>query len=224
MKTLAVLGRKGGGGKTACSHILALAFGLAGHKPILVQTDLRTAAPPIGALGRPYWLFGLDASHPEQAAEAMRTIFDRASKTEGSIVILDGGANRDAIDEALAMRSDLVLIPVADGPEDLEVAEQDRHRFEGRLAAVGKTAPVRLVLNRWPGRKAELDPFLREDYVAAFMERTQGLRLQTMVPRFRSVKALLDHGSPEGRSSVRKVGRQLLEEITGLLDISELRA
>jgi len=31
MKVIAVLGRKGGGGKTACSHLLSLSFGLAGY-------------------------------------------------------------------------------------------------------------------------------------------------------------------------------------------------
>lgn len=217
MKVIAVLGRKGGGGKTACSHLLSLAFGLAGYKPVLIQTDLRGSTPPMSAPGRPYWLFGLDASQPEQSSRTMKQVFDRAQKTQGSIVVLDGGANRDAIDEGLAKRSNLVIIPVADGPEDLEVGADDRQHMEDLLKG---QVPVRILLNRWPGRKAELEPFLKDEYVVDFMARTEGLRLATMVPRLRSAKALLDHSNPESGPNVRKVGRQLLEEVAGLLGIS----
>jgi len=104
------------------------------------------------------------------------------------------------------------------------VAVDDRNRFEQLLRGDGKQTPVHLLLNRWPGRQSELQPFLREDYVARFMEQTEGQRLSTMVPRFKSVKALLDHNSPEGRSAVRKVGRQLLDEVSGLLGIPPARA
>lgn len=219
MKVIACLGRKGGGGKTACSHILAMAFGLAGWKPVLVQTDLRTALPPLNAPGRPYWLFGLNtAAEPEKAAESMAQVFERAKKTEGSVVILDGGANRDAVDEGLARRADLVLIPVADGPEDFEVAEADRKRFEALLRKRGGGGtPVQLLLNRWPGRRAEMEAFEREDYVRDFMQRTEGVRLRTVVPRLKSAKALLDHASPESGHALRKVGRTLLDEVVELL-------
>lgn len=219
MKVIAVLGRKGGGGKTACSHLLSLSFGLAGYKPVLIQTDLRGSTPPMSAPGRPYWLFGLDASQPKQSSKTMQQVFDRAQKTDGSIVVLDGGANRDTIDEALAKRADLIIIPVADGPEDLEVGADDRKHMEDLLKDQGKAVPVRILLNRWPGRKAELEPFLKDEYVVDFMARTEGLRLATMVPRLRSAKTLLDHSNPESGPNVRKVGRQLLEEVTGLLKI-----
>lgn len=215
---------EGGEGETACSHILAMAFGLAGWKPVLVQTDLRTAVPPLNAPGRPYWLFGLNtAEQPEQAAASLTQVFDRARKTEGSVVVLDGGANRDAVDEGLARRADLVLIPVADGPEHFEVAVANRERFENHLREHGRDVPVRLLLNRWPGRKAEMDAFLREDYVADFMASTEGLRLVTMVPRMKSAKALLDHTSPELGPAVRKVGRQLMEEVASLIGEKEPR-
>ena len=218
MKVIAVLGRKGGGGKTACSHILATAFGLAEWKPIMIQTDLRTATPPTKAPSRPYWLFGLNTSEqPEQAATAMAQIFERSRDLEKGVVILDGGANRDAVDEGLARRADLVLVPVADGPEDFEVAMSDQKRFRESLERHGRRTPVRLLLNRWPGVKTELEAFLREEYVSDFMAKTRGDRLETVVPRMRSTKALLDHSDPDASIPVRRVGRQLLAEIEGLL-------
>ncbi len=221
MRVVAFLGRKGGGGKTACSHILAMAFGLAGWKPILVQTDLRTAVPPLSAPGRPYWLFGLNTGEqPEQAAASMAQIFERARKVERGVVILDGGANRDVVDEGLARRADLVIVPVADGPEDFEVAIADRDRFEAHLRAHDRAAPVRLLLNRWPGRASELDAFMREDYVTDFMTRTEGHRMATVVSRMKSAKALLDHTNPESGPAVRKVGRQLLAEVEPILATS----
>lgn len=218
MKVVAFLGRKGGGGKTACSHILAMAFGLAGWKPVLIQTDLRTAVPPLAAPGRPYWLFALNtAVAPEQAAASMAQIFERARKVEKGVVILDGGANRDAVDEGLARRADLVVCPVADGPEDFEVAVADRDRFEAHLRSHGRRAPVMLLLNRWPGRKAELDAFVREDYVSEFLACTDGHRMSTVVPRMKSAKALLDHTSPGSGPAIRRVGRALAEEVELLL-------
>jgi len=41
----------------------------------------------------------------------------------------------------------------------------------------------------------------------------------TTVPRLRSAKALLDHANAESGPAVKKVGRQLLAEVAGLLKI-----
>ncbi|MBK4723407.1 hypothetical protein JJL56_31645 [Azospirillum sp. YIM DDC1] len=217
MKTVAFLGRKGGSTKTSCSHLLAMAAGLAGWAPVMVQTDVRTATPPASVEGRPYWLFGLQATAPDQAAAAMVKIMEEAAKTEGSLVVLDGGANRDAVDEALAGLADLVIVPVTDGPEDLEVAVDDRRRLMAHLKASKRRTPVKLLLSRWPGRKDEFERFTRQEYVASFLRDTEGARLATVVPRMLSTKALLDHTAPESGPAVRKVGRALLDEVTKLL-------
>lgn len=154
MKGVAVTGLKGGTGKTALSHALALGAAWKRVPAYLCHTDNRE---PLRVKGRPYAYY--DARSPETLA----TLAQEALNGDG-LFIVDGGGNRPAFDNWIASAMDMVLIPVSPDPEDVQEGLRQAELMD--KAGAGK---IRFIINKYPGHKNErmavqryLDPIPEE--------------------------------------------------------------
>ena len=132
MRTIAILGSKGGTGKTSLSH--GLAYGACLHKQpaVMVHTDQRA---PIKSV-RPYEC--VDAS--ENFSRVIAAV--KARENREGLLVIDGAGNRPHQDTWITRSVDLVLVPVTNSPEDVRCALADLTRLADPR--------VYLVLNRWP--------------------------------------------------------------------------
>jgi chromosome partitioning protein len=122
MKTVAILGGKGGTGKTASSHLLCLGAYLHGVPAAYALTDpLRQ----VRGEGRPYAV--LDGRLPEQLA----LILDSSRNNLNGWLVIDGGGNRPDFDLEVSRHVDLTIIPFRSSEEDIDVVAQS-------LAAIPK--------------------------------------------------------------------------------------
>ncbi len=135
MKTIAILGSKGGTGKSSLAHCLAYGAHLMGEHAVMVHTDQR---PPVKSV-RPYEYLDASANY----SLVTQLIRDRAS--EQGVMVIDGAGNRPHVDLWVTRTVDLVLIPVTNSAEDVRCAMHDLSRFANPKA--------RLVINRWPSNR-----------------------------------------------------------------------
>jgi len=125
MKSVAILGGKGGTSKTATSHLLCLGAYLQGIPACYVLTDpLRK----VRAEGRPYAV--LDGRLPEQLAH----IFSSRDATLNGWLFIDGGGNRPDFDEKIAENVDLTVIPFRASEEDIDMVAQSLTAIPNCLA------------------------------------------------------------------------------------------
>lgn len=141
MKAIAVMGRKGGTGKTTIAH--ALALGAAWHevRAYLMHTDDRE--PPV-LNDRPYDL--ADGRDPKELETILAGLAD-----EAGITILDAGGNRPEFDKYFGAYMDLVVLPVTPDPEDVRVVADHYHWLQENL----EDTPIRILINRVPGSPSE---------------------------------------------------------------------
>jgi chromosome partitioning protein len=200
MKIIAILGDKGGAGKTLVSHAVCHGLAIAGADAYHCTTDQRRRVLP--ADGRIY--APIDCRDP---AVLGRTI-DYLGEREG-FAILDGGGNRPQVDAILAKAADIVLIPFQASAEDLRVARTDLDRM---TTAVG-------VPNRWPSntwQRTVADRNL-DRYLAGFTS-----RLLQPILEMNALSTLLDEGPPSPKigSTCKQVAIKVLERLgINLLDI-----
>jgi len=130
MQVIAIVGSKGGTGKSTLAHALAFGATLRQAIGVMVHTDQR---PPVACTGRPYGY--IDGRTPERLVQ----VLEDAARHEGLLVI-DGGGNRPAFDHVIAQAADLVLVPATLNAEDIRLALQDLERLPEAKA----------IFNRWP--------------------------------------------------------------------------
>lgn len=140
MKGIAIVGKKGGVGKTSIAHLLALGAAWKNTPAYLMHTDDRE---PIAVNGRPYMYY--DARKPE----TLTTLIDSAINSDG-LCIIDSGGNRKDFDKWIAESVDLVLMPVIPDPEAVSMAIQHMEELEQYGAK-----NVRFILNTVSGNKNE---------------------------------------------------------------------
>jgi hypothetical protein len=120
-KVIAVIGNKGGTGKTTISHMLAHGMGLFGKSAISILTDV--TREPLLRQNRRY--VPLDARTPEQ----LERIMERIASLPTWIGVIDGGGNRTEMDRHLHGLADLVLLPFRDSHEDIRTVMTDLEAF-----------------------------------------------------------------------------------------------
>lgn len=120
-KLICVIGNKGGTGKTSISHMMCHGFGLLGRRSIAVLTD--PAREPLQRSNRDYT--PLDGRTPER----LQKILGKLEGMPDWIGVIDGGANRPEMDEFLAQKSQLVLLPFRDSHEDIRTVRKDLEVF-----------------------------------------------------------------------------------------------
>lgn len=150
MKTVAILGSKGGVGKTTLAHGLAYGAVLSGQDAIMVHTDQRPAVKS----ERPYTV--VDAS----SGYSQVTGIIREHRERDGVLVVDGAGNRPHVDLWLTRSVDLVLVPVTNSAEDVRCALADLRRLDD--------ARVYLLVNRWPA--SALVRAVMQRYVSALPE------------------------------------------------------
>lgn len=143
MRSVAVMSRKGGSGKTTISHLLSLGAVWNDLPAYLLHTDDRD---PITAIGRPYEY--LDAREIDKLIK----YYNHLQKPHiPGLIVLDSGGNRPKFDAWIGEHVDLVIIPVQLDGEDVTVAL--KHGYE--LTKHG--SDVRYLVNRCPARLSKYD-------------------------------------------------------------------
>jgi chromosome partitioning protein len=125
MKSVAILGGKGGTTKTATSHLLCLGADLRGLPACYVLTDPQRK---VRGEGRPYAV--LDGRLPEQLA----LIFSSRDANLNGWLIIDGGGNRPEFDKKVAENVDLTIIPFRASEEDIDTVAQSLSSLPNSLA------------------------------------------------------------------------------------------
>ena len=129
-KAISILGKKGGSGKSTTSHMLALGLSKLGIRAILLTTDTDRKSLKDG--NRPYSTFG--AQTAENLKKALEAFGRLDASTTPSVLIVDGGGNREGVDNLFAEFSDLILLPFRESEEDIRVVSADLQRLPEAMA------------------------------------------------------------------------------------------
>ncbi len=192
---IAIIGNKGGTGKTTLSHLLCHGLGLLGRRSACVLTD--TTRQPLDPRGRRYVI--ADA----RSLDTLKRIIDKLRPLDDWIGVIDGGGNRPDVDRRLYALSDLVLLPFRESHEDIRTVVADLEQFP-RAYAVPSQWPV----NAWQREAADRA-------VAQLMAPYLG-RILRPVPMVSASKLLLQKRLPAQlptplNNTARRFARQLLE-------------
>jgi len=118
-------GSKGGVGKSTNAHLACLGAILSDQPAAYVLTD---PDREIREKGRPYDV--LDGRDPEKLAAILKA----SSKTSEGWLVIDGGGNRPAFDEAIAEEVDVCIFPFRPSHEDMDTVANDLDRISNALA------------------------------------------------------------------------------------------
>jgi hypothetical protein len=197
MKSVAVLGGKGGTTKTASSHLICLGAYLHGIPAAYALTDpLRK----VRGEGRPYAV--LDGRLPEQLA----LILDSSRSNLNGWLIIDGGGNRPDFDIEVSKHVDLTLIPFRASEEDIDTVAQS-------LAAMPKALawPSAWPTNAFAVNSAQ---YLLEGLGKAFPQRI----VAPAIPFVNSISDLLSSTLASPSTSVRQAARRAFETVSDYYD------
>lgn len=122
MKIVTFAGRKGGTGKTTNSHATAHGLTMLGMPSAYVLTDKRQLPSDEH---RVYTI--IDGRTTGQLEQAVAT----AKQHDGAgVLVIDGGGNREAVDELLISVSDVVILPFGASDDDVATIAEDMARFD----------------------------------------------------------------------------------------------
>ncbi|MBS4096004.1 MAG: hypothetical protein KGZ83_04090 [Sulfuricella sp.] len=198
-KVIAVIGNKGGTGKTTISHLLAHGLGLYGKSAISVLTD--ETREPLLRQNRRY--VPLDARTPVQ----LERIMERIHSLPTWIGVIDGGGNRAEMDAQLYSLADLVLLPFRDSHEDIRTVLNDLETFPNAWGL-----PSQWPTNAWQQMAAERNiDELMPDYRPRLLEPVYSVS---------SSKLLLQSDTPFALPTVlNNMARRLAMQVLELLEI-----
>lgn len=126
MKIASFLGRKGGTGKSTNSHATAHGLAMRGIPSAYVLTDKRQL---LSDESRVYAI--IDGRTIEQLEQAVAT----AKNHNGAgVLVIDGGGNREAVDELLGSVSDAIFLPFGASDDDVATVAEDMARFPSAWA------------------------------------------------------------------------------------------
>src|SRR5208337_3424540 len=195
MRSVAILGGKGGTTKTASSHLICLGAFLHGIPAAYALTDpLRK----VRGEGRLYAV--LDGRMPEQLA----LILDSSRNNLNGWLVIDGGGNRPDFDIEVSKHVDLTIIPFRASEEDIDTVAQSLAAIPTALAwpsawptnsfavntaqylleALGKAFPQRIVsppipFVNWPEltkRPSDTHKETKQEHHAALRKAAGGVR------------------------------------------------
>jgi hypothetical protein len=197
MKSVAVLGGKGGTTKTASSHLICLGAYLHGIPAAYALTD---PMRKVRGEGRPYAV--LDGRLPEQLA----LILDSSRSNLNGWLIIDGGGNRPEFDIEVSKHVDLTLIPFRASEEDIDTVAQS-------LAAMPKALawPSAWPTNAFAVNSAQ---YLLEGLGKAFPQRI----VTPTIPFVNSISDLLSSTLASPSTSVRHTARRTFETVSDYYD------
>ena len=198
MKSIAILGSKGGTTKTASSHLLCLGAYLQGIPAAYVLTD---PTRKVRGEGRPYAV--LDGRLPEQLA----LIFDASQNNLNGWLVIDGGGNRPEFDIEVAKHADLTIIPFRASEEDIDTVAQSLTSIPNALAW-----PSAWPTNAFAVTAAQ---YLVDALGTAFPQRI----INPAIPFVNSISDLLSSSLTTPSSSVRLAARKAFTTMQDYYDI-----
>ncbi|MCX7945612.1 MAG: hypothetical protein N2557_01370 [Hydrogenophilus sp.] len=199
---IAIIGNKGGTGKTTLSHLLCHGLGLLGQKSACIITD--TAREPLTPEGRRYVI--ADARSPAM----LERIVGKLRSLNDWVGVIDGGGNRPEMDKRLYALSDLVLLPFRESAEDIRTVIRDLEQFP-RAYAVPSQWPLN---NQWQKQAA--------DKLVAQMMAPYRDRILKPVPALSATKLLLLKQIPNTLPTpLNNAARQFARQMIELLDLSD---
>jgi chromosome partitioning protein len=141
-RVLALLSRKGGSGKTTLATHLAVAFGTAGRRVMLIDCDAQASASA--------WAGLRDADAPtlmQSLPEGLRDALAAARRAGVTLAVVDSAPGVGPAITPIAKAADLVLVPCRPSVLDLFAINQ--------TVATIKSArvPAGIVLNACPARR-----------------------------------------------------------------------
>lgn len=126
MKVITFSGRKGGVGKTTNSHAAANGLAMLGIPSAYVLTDRRQLPTDEN---RTYSV--IDGRTTGQLEQAIGT----AKGHHGAgVLVIDGGGNREAVDDLLVSISDAVFLPFGASDDDVATVAEDMAKFPNAWA------------------------------------------------------------------------------------------
>ena len=199
-KVTAVIGNKGGTGKTTISHMVCHGLGLLNKFSVSLLTDIHR--DKVSKSGRNYLPFD---ARTEEGLEAAIKKLRLASDTWFGVI--DGGGNRPEMDQKLAEVSDLVLLPFRDSHEDIRTVIRDLERFPNSFA----------LPSQWPTNPWELKA--ANQMVTELMKPYHD-RVMEPVFRISAAKVLLQEEVPTHLpAQLNTACRQLALQIMMMLDM-----
>jgi cellulose biosynthesis protein BcsQ len=133
-KIFAFLGEKGGSGKSSLAHFFAHGLGSL-PKSIDAVVVITDPGDDIDQIPRRYYV--VDGRDHTQLPVLLKTLDEQS---EQLVVVVDGAANRVAVDAAMDKIADLILIPFTSAYQDATRAAKHLGRLPRAVA----------VPNRWP--------------------------------------------------------------------------
>lgn len=147
---ISVLGHKGGGGKTTCSHLLAHGLASLGYGVFHAATD--SIQKIKSSENRPYITYSAKTDAELRKVINAFDVKTKKAKENGNskdiFLILDGGANKIKLDMYLHEVSTLTIVPVKPSGDDTDGTYSDLERF--------KLRPSYALRNEWPPNLAVL--------------------------------------------------------------------
>lgn len=203
MKTIAVIAKKGGVGKTTIAHLLAVGGILEGKATAFIHTDDRA---PLERCIRPYKYY--DCRSSDQLIEQMGKLL---SIDKQGLIVIDSGGNRPKHDKWIGENVDFVIIPLNLSGEDIKLAKSHAEMLEE--AGIES----RFLIN-----KKNVDTRFSE-YDQELVDRLPQDKIMGYVRQIAPSKRLLDDDPEEGlkrlNSDVAKVARQLYRDLTKVVKI-----
>jgi hypothetical protein len=198
MRTVAILGGKGGTTKTATSHLICLGAHLQNAPAAYALTDpLRK----VRGEGRPYAV--LDGRMPEQLA----LILDSSRNNLNGWLIIDGGGNRPDFDIEVAKHVDLTIIPFRASEEDIDTVAQTLRDIPQALAWP----------SAWPTNSFAISAadYLLDGLGKAYPQRI----ISPAIPFVNSISDLLSATLVSPSTAVRQVARKAFATVSDYYDI-----
>lgn len=185
-------GQKGGSTKTTTAHLFCLGAILRGQPAAYVLTDPHRN---VKAEGRPYGV--LDGRDSAQLAQ----IIAASRNTQNGWLVIDGGGNRPAFDQAMSAEADLTIIPFRDSEEDLDAVSRDLQAMPTALA----------LPSAWPTNKfaQQAVQYMLDALVKAFPLRV----IQPPVLFVHAVSELLGSSLASPATPVRSAARRMFDII-----------
>lgn len=205
MKTVAILGRKGGSGKSTLSYFLAhgMSHGIKEETgatiwTVLLRTDNRARRPSDLNDKRKYMVASVPGDDTD--GDYIANVTEMTSQIPRSFLIIDGGANRRNYDYAACAVANLILIPTGCSEEDLETADADYENLLEYVEAHNPTAEIYFVRNRWPGVQKKYDYLMSKPWAKRYIKKwTQmGVLFPHIIP---DMPSFLDLANAEEPSS-----------------------
>lgn len=206
--TISVLGTKGGASKTTTAHLICHGLSKFMIRSILLTTDYAAGRKCLSDEKRLY------KTKSGQTEESLKNAFIRFENVDVSKyaagLVVDGGGNRQAVDDVLARYSDIILLPFKDSEEDIRVVIEDMKRLQTAYA-IPSVWPTNIFATASAKRAIER------------LENEFPDRILKPVPVCRATQQLLREDFSGVDSNVASLAKNLVFDVLSKIDINPFK-